>query len=89
MDELSLACQKVGRFLHQFALVEQEINERIVDMLGLKGAAAQVVAHDLDFFKKVNILRIIAIETAPAADKRFIKGLFKAITRADSGHVRA
>ena len=36
-DDLSKACAKVGRFLHDFALVEQEINDGIVQMLDLTG----------------------------------------------------
>jgi hypothetical protein len=46
-DDLSKACEKVGRFLHDFALVEQEINERIADILNLKGDAADVVVNIL------------------------------------------
>ena len=47
-DEVSLACQKVGRFLYDFARLEQEINERIVDILQPQGSAADVISHSLD-----------------------------------------
>jgi hypothetical protein len=41
-EQLFLACQKVGLFLHKFALLEQEVNERIADLLKLQGEAADV-----------------------------------------------
>ena len=76
-----MACQKVGLFFHKFALLEQEINERIVDMLELKGDAADVVAHSLDFFKKLNILWIVAIELTPSEKKERVEEIFKAIAK--------
>ena len=78
-DELSKACQKVGRFLHDFALVEQEINQRIADILKLKGDAADVVAYTVAFRKKVDMLQIVALETAPSEEKKGIKTLISAI----------
>ena len=80
-DELSLACQKVGLFFHKFALLEQEINERIVDMLELKGDAADVVTHSLDFFKKLNTLWIVAIGRTPSEKKKRVERIFKAIAK--------
>jgi hypothetical protein len=77
-NELDKACQKVGRFLHDFAEVEHEINEGIVSILDLKSDAANVV-HSIDFFKKVNILRIIANDTAPEEEKPKLKDVFSAI----------
>jgi hypothetical protein len=79
-DELSLACQKVGRFFYKFALLEQEINERIVDMLKLKGLAADVITHDIDFFKKLNLLKIVAVEQTPPEEKKRVENIFNAIT---------
>jgi hypothetical protein len=78
-DDLSLACQRVGLFLYKFALLEQEINNRIIDILELKGDAAGVVAHSLDFFKKLNILRIVAIERTPEAERHSVEQIFNAI----------
>ena len=76
-DDLSKACAKVGRFLHDFALIEQEINADIVQILDLKGAAADVIANGLDFFKKANLLKTVALETAPQAEKEDVEKLFK------------
>lgn len=86
-DELSKACEKVGRFLHDFALVEREINERIVDILNLKGDAADVVANSVDFFRKANILRTVAFETAPPEEKDAIGKLFSAIAKENENRV--
>src|SRR5215468_5844160 len=80
-DDLSKACAQVGRFLHEFALVEQEINNGIVQILDLKGDAADVIAHDIDFFRKVNLLKIIALETAPKTEKKSISKLFSAVAK--------
>lgn len=86
-DAVSLACQKVGRFLYDFALMEQDINERIIDILQLKGGAADVVAHSLDFFKKVNILRIIALDTAPTEERKPTEKLFSAIAAQNDNRI--
>jgi hypothetical protein len=80
-DELSLACQKVGLFLHKFALLEQEINERIVDMLELKGLAADVIAHSVDFFKKLNLLHTVAVGQTPPKEKQRVKKIFDDIAK--------
>ena len=68
-DHLSKACAKVGRFLHEFALVEEEINKGIAQILALKGDAAEVVANGVDFIRKANLLRTVALETAPEAER--------------------
>jgi hypothetical protein len=86
-DDLSKACQKVGRFLYDFALVEQEINERIAAILNLKGDAADVVSNSVDFFRKANILRTIAFETAPPEEKDAIGKLFSMIAKENDNRV--
>ena len=82
LDDLSLACQKVGLFLHKFALLEHEMNERIVDILQLKDQAAGVVAHGLDFFKKFNLLKTVAIgQRRPPDEKKHVGKIFSGIAR--------
>jgi hypothetical protein len=89
-DEFSLACQKVGLFFHKFAFLEQEINERIVDMLKLKGDAADVVSHGLDFFKKFNLLKTVAVGQTPSEEKERVEGIFSDIAKQnDSRQVMA
>jgi hypothetical protein len=78
-DNLSRACAKVGRFLHEFALVEQEINEGIVQILKLSGDAADVLIQSLSFRRKAGLLQTAALETAPPEEKEGIAELFKAI----------
>jgi hypothetical protein len=86
-DDLSKACAQVGRFFHEFGLVEQEINNGIVQILDLKGDAADVIAHDIDFFRKVNLLKIIALETAPETEKESIGKLFSAVAEENNDRI--
>ena len=86
-DDLSKASAKVGHFLHEFALVEQEINQGIVKILDLKGDAADVVAHGIDFFRKANLLRTVALETAPEAERGCIGKLFSAIAEQNNDRI--
>lgn len=65
-EALDEACRKVGRFLHDFALLEREVDAALAHMLRLKEGAADVVAAAVDFAKKVVILRIVALEAAVA-----------------------
>jgi hypothetical protein len=86
-DDLSKACAKVGRFLHDFALIEQEINVGIVKILGLKGDAADVIANTLDFIRKANLLRTVAVKTAPQPKKGDVETLFSAIFRQNDDRI--
>ena len=86
-DELSRACQKVGRFLHDFALVEQEINEGIAAILKLEGYAADVVVNSIPFFNKANLFGTIALGTAPDDEKEGIKTLFNKIADENQNRV--
>jgi hypothetical protein len=86
-NDLSKACAKVGRFLHEFALVEQEINNGIANSLDLKGGAADAVAYSIDFFRKANLLQTVALETAPEAEKKDIEKLFSAIKEQNDNRV--
>jgi len=81
------ACAKVGRYLYEFSLLEREINASIVQILDLKSDAADVVAHSLDFFKKVNLLKIVANETAPKEDVDALQNLFNDIAKLNEGRI--
>ncbi len=86
-DDVSKACAKVGRFLYEFALVEREIDEGIIKVLDLEGGAADVLANGLDFFRKANLLRTVASETAPDKEKAGIGKLFNAIAEQNNDRV--
>jgi hypothetical protein len=86
-DDLSKACAKVGRFLHEFALVEQEINNGIVQILDLRGNAADVIAHDIDFIRKVNLLKIVALENVPETKKQSIGKLFSDVAEKNNDRI--
>jgi len=85
--DLNAACEKVGRYLYEFALLEREINASIVQILDLKSDAADVVSHSLDFFKKVNLLKIVANETAPKEDVDELQDLFNDIAKLNEGRI--
>lgn len=85
--DLDAACAKVGRYLYEFALLEREINASIVQILDLKSDAADVVSHSLDFFKKVNLLKIVANETAPKEDVDALQNLFNDIAKLNEGRI--
>jgi hypothetical protein len=79
-EQLLLACQKVGLFLHKFALLEHEMNERIVEILKLNDDAADVVARDLDFIKKWKLLETVVVGGQPAGKKKHVKTILNAIS---------
>jgi hypothetical protein len=87
ITDLNAACAKVGRYLYEFALLEREINTSIVQILDLKSDAADVVSHSLDFFKKVNLLKIVANETAPKEDHDKLHDLFNDIAKLNESRV--
>ena len=57
------------------------MNERIVDILQLKDDAADVVAHSLDFFKKFNLLKTVAIGQTPPDEKKRVEDIFSGIAK--------
>lgn len=79
-SDLDMACQKVGRFMHDFAEVETEINGAIVDILSLKGNAASLV-HSIDFMKKLNMLRTITLDLASEGEHSDLEKLFSLIAQ--------
>ena len=80
-EELSKACAKVGHFLHEFALVEQEINQCIVQILDLKGDAADWVVRKITFGNKSILLKIAALETAPPEERETMNELFTNVSK--------
>ncbi|MFK9738637.1 hypothetical protein ACJENG_24855, partial [Escherichia coli] len=58
-----------------------------VQILDLKSDAADVVSHSLDFFKKVNLLKIVANETAPKEDVNALQSLFNDIAKLNEGRI--
>ena len=80
-DELSKACEKVGRFFRDFALVEHEIDKGIAAILKLNSFAADVLADSMPFHKKANLFGTIALDMTPAAEKKGITALFNDIIK--------
>jgi hypothetical protein len=57
------------------------MNERIIDLLQLKGVAAVVLldSNFLSFRKKLDVLKVVAIEKAPIAEKTNVERIFSGI----------
>jgi hypothetical protein len=55
-DPLARACELVGRFLYRFARVESRLDEAITKLFKLDHETARIVATNIDFFKKRNIV---------------------------------
>src|SRR5260370_20071002 len=56
-DPLSLACERVGRFLYYFSRVEMQLDDAITQVLKLDPEIAPIVTWNLDFSRKVNIVQ--------------------------------
>jgi hypothetical protein len=56
-DPLSIACELVGRFQYHFARFEQALNTAITTLFGLNDIASDIICANLDFTRKLNIVR--------------------------------
>jgi hypothetical protein len=54
----------------------REINEGIIDILDLNDAGADAVVHSIDLSRKANMLRTVAVKTAPPEKRDGIGKLF-------------
>jgi hypothetical protein len=56
-DLLQAAFRQVGKLLYHFSLLEQEIDKGIGKLLGIGAGAVDIVTVNIDFVRKVKILR--------------------------------
>jgi hypothetical protein len=56
-EALQAAFRQVGEFLYHFSLLEQEIDDGIGKLLGIGAGAVDIVTANMDFGRKVNVLR--------------------------------
>jgi hypothetical protein len=56
-DALSVACKLVGRFQYHFSQIEAAMNRGIAKVLDLNEGATDIVCANLDFVKKLYIIR--------------------------------
>jgi hypothetical protein len=61
-DPLSVACERVGRWLWHFAHIERTLGEGIIRFYRLQGVAGEILAANLDFSRKVNIVQTMAVK---------------------------
>ncbi|MGI4877313.1 MAG: hypothetical protein ACRYG4_07485 [Janthinobacterium lividum] len=76
------AFQQVGRVLYHFSLLEQEINSGIGKILGIEGGALSVVVANVDFARKVSIIRAseeLVAEMPDGDRKKFVRDTWSAV----------
>ena len=56
-DPLSIACELVGRFQYHFSKIEAALNQGIARVLDLNDITKDIVCANLDFIKKVAIVK--------------------------------
>jgi hypothetical protein len=56
-DALSIACELVGRFQYHFSHIDQQLDAGIAKVFSLNEGATSVLVANIDFVKKVNIIR--------------------------------
>jgi len=59
-DALSLACELVGRFQYHFSRIEKALDTGIAKVFSLNEGASTVLVANVDFVKKVNVIKIMA-----------------------------
>jgi hypothetical protein len=56
-DQLSVACELVGRYQYHFSKIEEALDRGVAKVLDLNEGAAAIVCANLDFVKKCNIIK--------------------------------
>ena len=76
------ACRQVGQFLYHFSLLERELDDGIGKLLGIEAGAVDIVTANMDFARKVNVLRSAEVFKAEMPDevrKKLLEETFSAI----------
>ena len=58
-DPLGMACELIGKYQYHFSQIERALNDGISKVLDLNDGAADIVTANLDFVKKLNIVRSV------------------------------
>jgi len=81
-DALQAAFQQVGEFLYHFSLLEQQIDDGVGKLLGIGTGAVDIVTANMEFARKVSVLRSAENFKAAMPDearKKTLKDTFGAI----------
>jgi hypothetical protein len=70
-NPLEKACSLVGRFQYHFARVEQKIDHAVIKLFDLDEKAAPIITGSVDFAKKVNFVRTLALQADKPEDQEF------------------
>jgi hypothetical protein len=93
-DPLARACELVGRFLYSFSRLEAKLDAAIAKLLKLDNVSASIVAANLDFVRKLNIVQTAVQEQNASPGEKWltneIEQVFKRIrTINDSRQIMA
>ena len=78
-DPLSIACELVGQFQYHFARIEQALNVGVTTLFGLNDIASNIICANLDFMRKVYIVRSQVIMQFKDKDE-YVTGLLGRIS---------
>jgi hypothetical protein len=76
-DPLSTACELVGRFQYHFSRLEASVNQGVAKVLNLDDVARDIVCSNLDFLKKINLIKAAIREQFVDKGEAAIKALSK------------
>jgi hypothetical protein len=79
----------VGRFFRLFGAIELELNEAIRKLFELSNDSAETICANLEFFKKVNIVRSALSDQDKEGKRKEIDKLFGCITRMNDHRILA
>jgi hypothetical protein len=82
-DPLSLACERVGRFLYFFSRVEMQLDAAITKIFKIDPNIAPIVTTNIDFARKVSIVQsAVQHHNDHSPKKKRIKmGIFSKVRR--------
>ena len=78
------AFQLVGQFLHWFALLESELDQGIAKLFGIADGSLDIIASNVDFSRKVKIVRSAEVYKAELPDaerKKLLKDTFGSVLK--------
>jgi hypothetical protein len=88
-EPLSIACERVGRFLYDFSLLEQGLDDAIIKLFELKTNPGAILTANIDFSRKVSLVQSIAVlqgEGRPEEWAKDVNRLFKEIRGINDPH---
>jgi hypothetical protein len=71
------ACELVGRFLYHFSRIETELNAAVAKLFKLDEASADILTANIDFARKLNIVRSAVHEQNASPHEKWLTNEIK------------